>query len=228
MSLSLITAAMLIALLGAGHCASMCGPTTIAIVLKQERPSFAVWAHAGRITTYAGMGALIAWFSTTTTQILRNEVLQTAWFLLPNAFILWTALYLLGVRGAYAPVERGGRTLFAHAERWRLRLPMQEGALAEYSKGLAWGFLPCGLVYSALSIAVLSSSPWGGALVMAAFGSATLPVLMGIGLLSRRGVSVLQKPTIRKGLGLLLVLIVVWNLYLLPDRLAGVKFSFLC
>jgi sulfite exporter TauE/SafE len=227
-SLSLLLAAMSIALMGAGHCATMCGPTTIAIAVRGAKPRFAPWAHAGRITTYALLGALIAALSTSLTQVLRNQVLQTAWFILPNLFVLWGALYLLGVRGVYAPLERGGRTLFTRAEQMGQRFAPTGGWLGDYVRGLTWGLLPCPLVYSALSIAVLASDPLGGALVMAAFGSATLPVLLGIGLISRSGLARLQSPLVRKALAFVLLATVVWNLYLLPERLNGVKFSFIC
>lgn len=214
--------------MGAGHCATMCGPTTIAIAIRGAKPGFAPWAHAGRITTYALLGALIATLSASLTQLLRNQVLQTAWFILPNVFVLWGALYLLGVRGVYAPLERGGRTLFVQAEQLGQRFAPTGGALGDYVRGLTWGLLPCPLVYSALSIAVLTGDPLGGALVMAAFGSATLPVLIGIGLISRSGLARLASPGVRKALALLLLATVVWNLYLLPDRLNGVRFSFIC
>jgi sulfite exporter TauE/SafE len=43
--------------------------------------------------------------------------------------------------------------------------------------GVANGFLPCGLVYSALSIPVALARPIPGALAMLAFGAGTLPAL---------------------------------------------------
>ena len=46
--------------------------------------------------------------------------------------------------------------------------------------GLAWGFLPCGLLYSALLVAALSPGPWQGASVMALFAlGSSLSLLAG-------------------------------------------------
>jgi uncharacterized protein len=45
--------------------------------------------------------------------------------------------------------------------------------------GLAWALLPCGLLYSALAVAVLASDPVGGAAAMLAFGAGTAVNLMG-------------------------------------------------
>jgi len=88
--------------------------------------------------------------------------------------------------------------------------------------------LPCGMIYSALGLAVLAAQPFDGALVMAAFGASTLPVLLALGMLSQSAVRRLQTKAARRWMGAGLLLLVAWNLYLLPDRLHGVKFSFFC
>jgi hypothetical protein len=44
--------------------------------------------------------------------------------------------------------------------------------------GALWGWLPCGLVYSMLALALASGSPGNGALVMAGFGLGTLPAIL--------------------------------------------------
>ena len=74
----------------------------------------------------------------------------------------------------------------------------------------------------------LSKLPEDGALVMAAFGASTLPVLLALGMLSQTAVKRLRTPQTRRWLGVMLLLLVAWNMYLLPDRLHGVRFSFLC
>lgn len=51
--------------------------------------------------------------------------------------------------------------------------------------GLLWGWLPCGLVYSALVTALTSRSALHGAGTMLAFGLGTLPNLLLAGLLAR-------------------------------------------
>jgi sulfite exporter TauE/SafE len=44
--------------------------------------------------------------------------------------------------------------------------------------GLAWGWIPCGMVYAALPLALVAGGPLPGALVMLAFGLGTLPNLL--------------------------------------------------
>ena len=47
--------------------------------------------------------------------------------------------------------------------------------------GFIWGALPCGMVYSAVAIAVLAAGALDGALVMLAFWLGTLPALLALG-----------------------------------------------
>jgi sulfite exporter TauE/SafE len=46
--------------------------------------------------------------------------------------------------------------------------------------GLFWGWLPCGLSTTLLAAAWLEGSAWHGALLMAAFGLGTLPLMLGL------------------------------------------------
>ena len=229
MTLSLLVSAVLMGLMGAGHCATMCGPITLALVTrKPERPRQPLASHVGRIGMYALLGAIVAAFSAAATSFLRNEVLQTAWLLLPNLLLLFSALYLMGFRQAYAPVENVGQRVWRRLDGARIWASARGGVGGDLLRGALWGMLPCGMIYSALGLAVLAAHPLDGALVMAAFGASTLPVLLALGMLSKNAVKQLQTARTRRWLGGALLLLVVWNLYLLPDRLHGVRFSFLC
>lgn len=207
----------------------MCGPITLALVTRQpERPRQPLASHFGRISMYALLGAIVATFSAAATSYLRNEVLQTAWLLLPNVLLLLSALYLMGFRQAYAPVENLGQQVWRRLDGARTWASARGGVGGDFLRGALWGMLPCGMIYSALGLAVLAAHPLDGALVMAAFGASTLPVLLALGMLSKSAVKRLQKAGTRRWLGGALLLLVAWNLYLLPERLHGVRFSFLC
>jgi sulfite exporter TauE/SafE len=58
-----------------------------------------------------------------------------------------------------------------------------------YAFGIVIGFLPCGLVYATLGIAVAAGTPPAGALAMAAFGLGTAPLLSTVALGLRRVVA---------------------------------------
>jgi uncharacterized protein len=241
MTLSLLISAVLMGLMGAGHCATMCGPITLALAAREEqiipikhhtslatRSSQQIAIHLGRIAMYALLGALVAAFSAAATNFLRNELLQTAWLLLPNLPLLFSALYLIGFNSTYAPIESVGRGVWRQFEGIRSWATVRGGISGDLIRGALWGMVPCGMIYSALGLAVLAAQPLDGAIVMAAFGASTLPVLTAIGLLSKNAVKRLQTFTMRRWFGGAILLLVLWNLYLLPDRLRGVQFSFLC
>ena len=229
MTLTLLVSAILMGLMGAGHCATMCGPITLALVTRQpERPRQPLVSHFGRIGMYALLGAIVAAFSAAATSFLRNEVLQTAWLLLPNLLLLFSALYLMGFRQAYAPVESVGQRVWRQLDGARTWASARGGVGGDLLRGALWGMLPCGMIYSALGLAVLAAHPLDGALVMAVFGASTLPVLLALGMLSKNAVKQLQTAKMRRWLGCMLLLLVAWTMYLLPDRLHGVRFSFLC
>jgi uncharacterized protein len=170
----------------------------------------------------------MAAFSAAVTNFLRNEVLQTAWLLLPNVLLMLSALYLMGFHAAYAPIESAGRRAWRQLDGVRGWASARGGMGGDLLRGAVWGMVPCGMIYSALGLAVLAAHPLDGALVMAAFGISTLPVLLALGMLSQSAVKRLRTPALRRWLGGVLLLLVIWNLYLLPQRLQGERFSFFC
>src|SRR5690606_9078228 len=66
--------------------------------------------------------------------------------------------------------------------------------------GALWGWMPCGLSMGLLTVAWLQASAAGGALVMAAFGLGTLPVMLPLTWTGARLVRWLQRPALRNSL----------------------------
>ena len=63
--------------------------------------------------------------------------------------------------------------------------------------GLFWGWLPCGLSVLVLAAAWLQGSAAGGALLMAAFGLGTLPLMALLSWTGARGGNWLARPALR-------------------------------
>jgi sulfite exporter TauE/SafE len=82
-------------------------------------------------------------------------------------------LHLAGATRFLSPLEKFAAPL------WR-RIP-RPGLDRPYAAGLAWGFIPCGLVYGALAAAAFAGSAPAGAAAMLAYGLGTLPWLMATG-----------------------------------------------
>ncbi|HZX32555.1 MAG TPA: sulfite exporter TauE/SafE family protein, partial [Rhodocyclaceae bacterium] len=114
-------------------------------------------------------------------------------------------LYLLGITRVLAPVEGFGQRLWRHVQPLTRRfLPARTVAQA-FPLGLLWGWLPCGLVYSALATALTAGSVGRGALAMVAFGLGTLPNLLLAGILLGRIQSFSRRPAVRTVSGLLVL-----------------------
>jgi sulfite exporter TauE/SafE len=156
-----LAGAFVAGLLGSAHCLGMCGG--FATACTRARGGLPAW-HAGRIGTYVFLGALAgaagalvpgpAWLPATIAALLMVWFALALAGLVPEPRLVPPGLARLATRVAGTP-SLGSQFLF----------------------GVANGFLPCGLVYSALGIAVAAGTPVGGALAMAAFGLGTAPAL---------------------------------------------------
>ncbi|HRE18792.1 MAG TPA: sulfite exporter TauE/SafE family protein, partial [Rhodocyclaceae bacterium] len=91
--------------------------------------------------------------------------------------------------------------------------------------GLLWGWLPCGLVYSALATALASGSATAGGLAMLAFGLGTLPNLLLAGLLAARLQRFTRRPAVRIVSGVLVMacgLYGLWAMRTLISQVSGI------
>ena len=157
----LLSAALLAGLLGSVHCIGMCG--AFAASCTRARGGLAAW-HLGRILTYTGLGAAAG--------ALGSLLPGPPW--VPGAvaavLLVWFALALAGL----VPEPR---LLPPALSRAGSRAAAAPRAGAQFLFGLVNGLMPCGLVYSALALAIAADRPAAGALAMLAFGVGTLPAL---------------------------------------------------
>ena len=182
-------AVFLIGLLGGTHCLAMCGG--IVSALSVAAPGVAplrltVAYNGGRIVAYALAGALMGALGSL--GLLLNTALpvQLALYVAANLMLVALGLYLTGITAALALPERLGQHLWRHIQPLTRRyLPARSVAQA-LPLGLLWGFLPCGMVYSALALALLTGSAARGAALMGVFGLGTLPNLLAASWLLRR------------------------------------------
>ncbi|MCC6472475.1 MAG: sulfite exporter TauE/SafE family protein [Burkholderiales bacterium] len=176
-------------LLGGVHCVGMCGGIVTALTVRlpgaKPRRDLALAYHAGRITTYAAGGALAGGIGAAILRVAPLALAQAALFVLAQLMLLALGLYLFGVPKYLDVFERAGRTLWRRVAPLASRLLPVRTAPRAYTVGLAWGFLPCGLVYSMLAVALVSGEAASGALAMLAFGAGTLPGLLAFGAVLR-------------------------------------------
>lgn len=165
----------------------MCGGIVGALSLQGPQGGAAVPVHLaynfGRIISYAAAGLLAGLLGQLAGSVLP---LQRGLYLFASLMLVAMGIYLLGLTQSLAWLERGGQRLWRYIQPLTGRFLPVRGIAQALPLGLLWGWLPCGLVYSALTTALASGSAVKGALLMLAFGMGTLPNLLLAGLLLAR------------------------------------------
>jgi sulfite exporter TauE/SafE len=169
--------------------------------------------NAGRILSATRRAGAIAGALGEASIALAGQLpLRSLLYLLANLMLIALGLYLLGFSNALAFTERLGQKLWRHLQPLTRRYLPARGPLQAFPLGLLWGWLPCGLVYSALATALSSGSAAQGAGLMLAFGIGTLPNLLLAGLLAARLRAYTSRPALRMVAGVVVLGFGVWGL----------------
>ncbi len=192
-------------LAGSLHCIGMCGPILAAVAGVDRASALTIegrsvrqtarraardllWYHAGRLCTYALLGALAGALGTWIREALWLVRLQ-GWFgvLAGAGAILAAVLLVVRSPSACSAVlddhPRGG--LLGGGVAFLRSLAAQSDPRSRFLLGWIMGFLPCGLVYVMLAAVAALGHPLVSALGMIAFGLGTLPALSGVVLAAR-------------------------------------------
>ncbi len=193
-----LLAVFLAGLFGGGHCAAMCGGI-VGALSAQRRAGFSLQLgyNIGRIGSYALAGALAGSIGGL---MLFGELLtvRVALYAVANALLVLIGLYLAGGPALVTRFEALGRRPWRHIGRLTRNVLPADTLPRALGAGAIWGWLPCGLTYSVLAIALVSGSAAKGAGLMAAFGLGTLPNLLAAGLLVTRARPWLQGRLVRR------------------------------
>ena len=209
-------AVFLVGLLGGTHCVGMCGGIVGALTVNMPRgrPQWPLHLayNLGRISSYALAGALLG--AVGSAGLLLNDALpvQLALYVMANLMLIALGLYLIGVPQGLTFLERGGQKVWARIQPLTRRFLPATSVSRALPLGMLWGFLPCGMVYSVLSTALLTGSAPRGAALMLAFGLGTLPNLLLAGLLLKRFRDIAQARAVRLASGLLVLGFGAWGL----------------
>lgn len=209
-----LVSALILGLLGGGHCLGMCGglmgALTLAIPREQRSRRLRLLAayNLGRIFSYACAGLLIGLLGWAVINSPGAMLLRVVAALL----LISMGLYLAGWWSGLTRIEGLGRWL------WRFIQPIASRLLPVSSTpralllGALWGWLPCGLVYSTLLWAASQGNAWYSGLLMLAFGVGTWPVLLATGLAAERTHTLLRRRSVRVAGGLLVIVFGLWTL----------------
>ena len=221
------------------HCAGMCGAISSSLLLAGA-PKGAAHAgrllaltHGGRITSYVLAGALIGALGTPVVGWLDRELAFRLVQWAGAVALMWIGMSTAGLLPAMSGLDR---LLAPIAERLTRATRGVRGTLmTPFAAGLAWGLMPCAMVYGALFMSLLTGAAAQGGLVMAAFGAGTLPGLVAASLGVRALAAAGQRQVLRTSAGLAiagLAILSVWlphpasdNLCVAPDRTAALAES---
>jgi sulfite exporter TauE/SafE len=225
--LTLLTALMA-GVLGSTHCLGMCGGIAAALGVSARAASestagavaLTTTFNIGRLAGYTIIGALAGLLGGG----LGAAVDLPAWAAVARG-ITGALMIMIGLQIAFRwqllrfIEESGGRFWARLAPAARRLLPVRSPARA-LALGMLWGWLPCGLVYSMVLMALVAGDATSSALIMAAFGLGTLPAMTLTGLAATRFRLTTGRPLVRRLAGALLIAFGVWTA-LVPLRHAG-------
>jgi sulfite exporter TauE/SafE len=169
MEIALIISAVALGFASGFHCIGMCGPIALSMGLtKKQATNFYLQNltyQFGRICTYSLLGALLG---------IIGEGFEMAGILL-----IVMAVFSFGGKDFASKIPFFSKFLFKVKSNLG-RLLQKADYRSRFTTGILNGFLPCGMVYMALTASLASGGIWQGAFYMALFGLGTLPFMFAV------------------------------------------------
>lgn len=220
---SIYITAFIVGILGGVHCLGMCGGVVGGLTFSLESKvqtswwrmmSFQLTYNLGRLTSYVIVGAIFGLFGASLGSVATFLPVQQLLQLLAGLFMIALGLYLGGWWFGVAKIERLGQKLWQHLAPYAQKMTPVRHYHQAWLYGLIWGWLPCGLVYSMLIMAMTAGSALAGAGVMLAFGLGTLPNLMLMGVFAFYFTRLSRMVWVKRIAGMSVMLMGIWQIYL--------------
>lgn len=175
MDAQVLVPAFLMGLAGSLHCIGMCGPIALSLPVQGRTVAGKLGGgllyNLGRISTYGILGLAMG--------ILGRSLQWFAWqqkiSILLGLSILAFLIFPLVLPGK--SLHPALSTLMSGVRARLAKVLGNPHPAALYATGLLNGLLPCGLIYMALTGAVITGGALDGALFMVLFGAGTLPAM---------------------------------------------------
>ncbi|MDP9959011.1 sulfite exporter TauE/SafE family protein [Chryseobacterium lathyri] len=179
MEIGLILSAIALGFASGFHCIGMCGPIALSMGLtKKQATNFYLQNltyQFGRIFTYSLLGAVLG---------IVGEGFEMAGFqqyltIIAGILLIMMALFSFGGKDFASKIPFLSKFLFSIKSNLG-RLLQKADYQSRFTTGLLNGFLPCGMVYMALTASLAAGGVWQGASYMALFGLGTLPFMFAV------------------------------------------------
>lgn len=179
MEIALILSAFGLGVASGFHCVGMCGPIALSMGLtRQQALNYHlqnITYNLGRVFTYAILGALLGIIGAG----FQFAGLQK--YLTIGVGILLVLMAILSFGKSDFSSKIPFLSNFLRSVKNNLGKLLRKADLkSRFFTGILNGFLPCGMVYMALTASLASGGIWQGALFMALFGLGTIPFMFAV------------------------------------------------
>lgn len=213
-----------IGLLSTLHCFGMCGGIVGALTMsldpkirtdKRQLFKYSMAYNIGRILSYVTAGVILGLLGQAFLQAVAPE--GTAKFLriVTAILVIILGIYIARWIPQVSLIEKLGLPIWKRLEPIGKRImPIKKPSQA-FMFGMVWGWLPCGLVYYALMLALTTESAIDSGIFMALFGAGTLAPMVGASMFAGKLTHFHRAPWLRNVTGGILVLVGIISLFLI-------------
>lgn len=215
--------AFIVGLFSTLHCLGMCGGIIGALTfslpaeIRNDRWRLLAYISAyntGRLLSYVIAGTVAGGLGSTLLKAISPEYGHLILLGFASLMMAGIGLYLAGWFPRFAVIEHLGRPLWRKLEPIGQKLLPVRSPIHAFLFGAIWGWLPCGLVYSALIWSTSSGGAADGALFMLMFGAGTLPAVMAAGIVTGWMTRLSRLPGLRVAVGVSLILLALISLFM--------------
>ena len=211
--------AFIMGLVSSLHCIGMCGSIIGTLTLsltpeirtkKSKLLPFVFNYNLGRIVSYTIAGGLVGLLESVIS-LPFGEGHGHRFLQFFSAIIMGAAgLYIAGWFPRFAYIEKTGIHFWKKIEPLGRKLIPVKTLGQSFLFGMVWGWIPCGLVYTALALAATTGNIVHSSLSMLFFGLGTLPAVMGVGIMTGILTRLSRMHRFKQIVGILLVLLALF------------------
>lgn len=217
----LFITSLIIGFAGGVHCLGMCG--AIVGILSNNLPenirnnpkkvaTYQLTYNIGRIFSYGTMGLIFASFSTLLASSIGMSKFEMIMRIFASVMMILIGLIITGFANpVIGKIEKLGQGLWKKLQPLSQKFIPVQNLKDAFLFGFLWGGIPCGLVYSALTL-TLGATPVDGFLIMLFFGIGTLPALLAIAGFGFGLTRILRKNSVQKSFGIIVIVLGIWSL----------------
>ena len=212
-----LLSALVVGLIGSGHCLGMCGgiaaafSPSVSSLNPQRRIAATIVFNLGRISSYAIAGFVAGALSFVIGSQINIGYWSEIMRLATGITIAAIGIALLFQLPLLNSLEHLGQPVWRRLAPLTVKLRSEVTPNKAYLLGLLWGWIPCGMVYSMLLVALMSGQPHYGVMIMVCFGLGTLPALTLSGLFLAQLGRRFERKNLLRYAGLLCLLVGIWT-----------------